>query len=88
MDSDQFKSAAYGAIHESKYTRLLQLKNNYSTTIIIDYHKEVHSRCVKSNVEPGYVKQLLPDCAPEHGEKWEDIQKDMETKIMPGLTHW
>ena len=88
MDSDEFKSAADGAIRESKYARLLQLKNTYLTTLVINYHKEIHSRSVKSNVEPGYLKQLLPDCAPKHGETWEDIRKDIETKIMPGLTHW
>lgn len=69
MDSDQFRSAADAAVRESKYTRLRQLKNNYLTTLVIDYLEEIHSRSVKSNVEPGYLKQLLPDCAPEHGEK-------------------
>ena len=63
-------------------------RTNHLTTIVINYFEEIHSRPVTSNVEPGYLKHRLPDCAPEHGEKWEDIQKDIETKIMPGLTHW
>ena len=41
-----------------------------------------------SNVKPGYLRELLPTSAPETGEKWEDIQKDIEAKIQPGLTHW
>lgn len=41
-----------------------------------------------SQVEPGYLKKLLPELPPEDGEEWESIQKDMESKIMPGMTHW
>lgn len=41
-----------------------------------------------SDVEPGYLRKLLPDHAPEDGEAWSDIQKDVEDKIVPGLTHW
>ena len=55
---------------------------------VIDYYDTLESRRVVSNVEPGYLKKLLPSGPPEKGEKWEDIQKDIETKIMPGLTHW
>jgi aromatic-L-amino-acid decarboxylase len=43
---------------------------------------------VVSNVEPGYLKKLLPDAPPQEGESWPEIQKDIETKIVPGLTHW
>ncbi|KAI9778824.1 MAG: hypothetical protein M1835_004835 [Candelina submexicana] len=55
---------------------------------IIDYYDTIEKRRVVSNVEPGYLQKLLPDRPPETGEKWEDIQKDIESKIMPGLTHW
>jgi aromatic-L-amino-acid decarboxylase len=43
---------------------------------------------VVSAVEPGYLRKILPDRPPKDGEKWEDIQADIETKIVPGLTHW
>ncbi|KAI4255387.1 MAG: hypothetical protein LQ352_002589 [Teloschistes flavicans] len=55
---------------------------------IIDYFSTMDSRRVLSNVEPGYLRPLLPPAPPEEGEKWDDIQKDIESKIMPGLTHW
>lgn len=48
----------------------------------------METRRVLSNVEPGYLRPLLPSAPPEEGEKWDDIQKDIESKIMPGLTHW
>lgn len=41
-----------------------------------------------SNVKPGYLKKLLPDLPLEDGEAWDEIQKDIEAKIMPGMTHW
>ncbi|KAL8647392.1 MAG: hypothetical protein Q9210_005586 [Variospora velana] len=55
---------------------------------IVDYFSTLDSRRVLSDVSPGYLRPLLPSGPPEEGEKWEDIQKDIESKIMPGLTHW
>jgi hypothetical protein len=55
---------------------------------IVNYYDTIEDRRVVSNVEPGYLKKLLPDGPPHDGESWADIQKDIETKIMPGLTHW
>ncbi|KAL8912313.1 MAG: hypothetical protein Q9171_002685 [Xanthocarpia ochracea] len=54
---------------------------------IVDYMTSLESRRVVSNVSPGYLRSLLPSKPPDEGEDWEDIQKDIETKIMPGLTH-
>lgn len=41
-----------------------------------------------SEVEPGYLRPLLPEDAPEAGEDWQRIQDDIERVIMPGITHW
>ena len=56
--------------------------------IVIDYYDNIQDRRVISNVAPGYLRKLLPLGPPEQGEKWDEIQKDIESKIMPGLTHW
>jgi hypothetical protein len=40
---------------------------------------------VTPDVEPGFLRELLPKDAPRTGEKWEDIFKDFENKIMPGV---
>lgn len=58
------------------------------TATVVNYYDTIEDRRVVSNVEPGYLKKLLPSGPPEEGESWADIQKDIETKIMPGLTHW
>ncbi len=31
---------------------------------------------------------MIPLNPPKHGENWESIMKDIENKIMPGITHW
>ena len=46
------------------------------------------SRPVLPHVEPGYLAKLLPDVAPERGESWKDVLKDVDRVIMPGITHW
>jgi len=39
-------------------------------------------------VKPGWLHQIIPNAIPENGEPWEDIQKDITGKIIPGITHW
>jgi len=39
-------------------------------------------------VKPGYLRDLIPEEAPEAPEKWQDIMKDIERVIMPGVSHW
>ncbi|CAK7236530.1 hypothetical protein SBRCBS47491_009667 [Sporothrix bragantina] len=55
---------------------------------IINYYATLGQRPVVSTVEPGYLRKLLPDAAPEKGEAWEAIRRDVEDKIVPGITHW
>lgn len=39
-------------------------------------------------VQPGYLRPLIPDHAPEKPESWQDVMSDIERVIMPGVTHW
>lgn len=52
------------------------------------YYSTLADRPVVPSIEPGYMQKLLPDEAPQQGEEWESIAKDIEGKIMPGVTHW
>nr|CAD1824629.1 unnamed protein product [Ananas comosus var. bracteatus] len=54
---------------------------------IADYYKMIESFPVLSQVEPGYLKELLPDLAPSKPENLEDVFDDIRQKIMPGITH-
>ncbi|KAK9326313.1 pyridoxal phosphate-dependent transferase [Lipomyces orientalis] len=59
-----------------------------SIDYIVDYYKTITERQVVSDVQPGYLRRLLPSEMPEEPESWDDIQKDFDSKIVPGLTHW
>ncbi|KKA29898.1 hypothetical protein TD95_001492 [Thielaviopsis punctulata] len=55
---------------------------------IAAYYDSLPNLRVLSNVQPGYLRPLLPASAPEDPEPFSAIQADMASKIMPGLTHW
>ncbi|KAL1392851.1 hypothetical protein pipiens_012168 [Culex pipiens pipiens] len=55
---------------------------------ICNYLETLEERRVTPSVEPGYLRHLLPGEAPENPEPWEKIMQDVESKIMPGVTHW
>jgi aromatic-L-amino-acid/L-tryptophan decarboxylase len=55
---------------------------------IADYHERIESYPVLSPVEPGRVRASLPAHAPSQGEPFPTILADIESIILPGITHW
>ncbi|XP_022817048.1 histidine decarboxylase isoform X1 [Spodoptera litura] len=55
---------------------------------IADYLENIRDRRVYPSVQPGYLHKLLPKEAPQTPEKWDEIFKDVDEHIMPGLVHW
>ena len=55
---------------------------------IADYYEKVDRYPVLSRVKPGEIKDSLAGSAPAQGEDFGEIIKDMEDKILPGITHW
>lgn len=55
---------------------------------IADYRKRVESLPVLSAVKPGEVRAALPPHAPERGEPFEAMLRDVDKIILPGITHW
>ena len=53
---------------------------------VADYLEGVEGRQVYPDVEPGYLRPLLPTAAPQEPETFEDIIKDVEKIIMPGVS--
>ena len=43
---------------------------------------------VLSPAEPGEIASMLPEAPPESGESWDEILKDVDRVVMPGITHW
>ena len=54
---------------------------------IADYLENIHTRRVLPEVQPGYLREMLPSQAPKRGEHWDDIFKDIERAIMPGVNY-
>ena len=53
-----------------------------------DYLENIDEYPVKSQVKPGEIYSALPDMPPLEGENFEDIFRDFQEIIMPGITHW
>jgi aromatic-L-amino-acid/L-tryptophan decarboxylase len=52
------------------------------------YLENVEKYPVKSANKPGHVFNDLPDSPPFEAEPFEDFMRDVDEKIMPGITHW
>src|ERR1700733_9372369 len=55
---------------------------------IADYQSRIESLPVLSQVKPGETRSSLPANAPEQGESFDVLMKDVEKIILPGVTHW
>jgi aromatic-L-amino-acid decarboxylase len=55
---------------------------------IADYRTRLAERPVMSQVEPGAVRAMLPGAPPERGEPLENVLRDLERIVLPGITHW
>ena len=55
---------------------------------IADYYENIESYPVLSQVQPGEVRATLPTEPPLQGEPFEDILKDVNDLLLPGITHW
>ncbi|HKX83488.1 MAG TPA: pyridoxal-dependent decarboxylase, partial [Pyrinomonadaceae bacterium] len=55
---------------------------------IADYYERIEVFPVLSQIEPGSLKAALPPLAPEKGEDFGEILKDVDKLILPAITHW
>ncbi len=55
---------------------------------IADYYENVEKYPVLSQVNPGEIKNQLPTAPPAESESMEQIMADVNSIIMPGITHW
>ena len=54
----------------------------------VDYRDTVHEKPVRAQVAPGEILARLTQSPPERPEPMEDIFRDFEDIVMPGITHW
>jgi aromatic-L-amino-acid decarboxylase len=55
---------------------------------IADYYESIEKYPVLSQVKPGEIKASLPENPPQTGESLGEMMRDIDNKIMPGITHW
>src|SRR4030081_2190955 len=55
---------------------------------IADYRSKVSELPVMARVAPGEVKGRLPSDPPDHPEPFEQIFRDLDEIVLPGLSHW
>jgi len=55
---------------------------------VADYLENVERYPVMSSVKPGEIRRRLPAAPPQEGESFEQMLRDMNDIILPGLTHW
>ena len=55
---------------------------------IADFYENIEKAPVSPNIEPGDIKAKLPLSAPQYPEPFENIFKDINEIIMPGITQW
>jgi len=55
---------------------------------IADYYENVENYPVLSQVKPGDIKNQLPMTAPDESESMDQIMSDVNSILMPGITHW
>lgn len=53
-----------------------------------DYLREVGRYPVLPSTRPGDIRGRLPDSPPPGGEPFEDLFRDFQDVVLPGLTHW
>lgn len=55
---------------------------------IDDYFNKLESLPVKSQVTPGEIYHQIPPVAPDQSQGMDQILKDLDEIILPGITHW
>src|SRR5688572_31944478 len=55
---------------------------------IADYRATVESRPVMAPTSPGQIKARLPASPPEKPEAFDEIIKDLDQIVLPGITTW
>jgi len=55
---------------------------------IADYYEQIEKYPVLSQAKTGQISEQLPQQAPESGEDFSRIIRDVEDIILPGITHW
>ncbi|KAG6557398.1 hypothetical protein Mapa_000667 [Marchantia paleacea] len=82
-----------GAVPPSKPMSIFEVEEfrqyaHRMVDFIANYYRDIAEYPVRSQVQPGYLKPQIPKAAPEDPESLDDVLADVQSKIIPGVTHW
>ena len=68
----------------------MSLRDDGAATLdwLASYLERVRELPVLSQVEPGAIRAALPERAPDTGEPFAAVLRDLDDVLLPGLTHW
>ncbi len=55
---------------------------------VANYRERIDEVPVLPDFKPGHLSEQLPAAAPQSGEPMQAILQDLDSLIMPGMTHW
>jgi aromatic-L-amino-acid/L-tryptophan decarboxylase len=76
------------AMHGDMPSEDFRLYGHLIVDWIAEYFEHIDEFPVLSQIEPGSLAGGLPRSAPESGENFEEVLKDVDRLIMPAVTHW
>ncbi|XP_020079854.1 tyrosine/DOPA decarboxylase 2-like [Ananas comosus] len=88
LDADVLKANAASSPANPLDPEEFRRQAHVTVDFLADYYRDVGSYPVRSQVEPGYLRELLPASAPDDPEPLDAILRDVRDLIVPGITHW
>jgi len=85
-ESEQPKIPGAGEYHMSSAE--FRALGHELVDFIADYRDNIGDHPVLSQVAPGDVAARIPSTPPEHGEDLSGLVDDLNSVIVPGMTHW
>lgn len=83
-----FKSNNFNPAERKMDSEEFKVRGRQMVDYIVQYLEDIEGRRVTPGIEPGYLSNLIPASPPHDAEPWEDVMRDVEDKIMVGMTHW
>lgn len=84
MTQDTQQAPDLGDLPDEEFRRLLHQVADW----IADYRAGIEARRVVPEQGPGTTAAALPDAPPEGAEPLDEILRDFDRVIMPGVVHW
>uniref|UniRef100_A0A6V7QV42 Aromatic-L-amino-acid decarboxylase n=1 Tax=Ananas comosus var. bracteatus TaxID=296719 RepID=A0A6V7QV42_ANACO len=66
----------------------LRTQLHQAVDFITDYYKHVDSHPVLAQVEPGYLRRILPPTPPGPAAAFDSVLHELRRGVLPGMTHW